>query len=286
MQTNLTPFAELQARTFLWRALLTFIASLIIVVILFRDESAEKRSAVMFLLLYAIFFFFCLPVLSRARISYQRLLGRCPPWATLKNYTFLAVPLVIFSVASGYLLYFPLSYLVPQFVQAWFLESPPLLIVGQGYEVVLTNLLNFSTTALVAPVFEEFFYRGILLTRWTIKWGIRRAILASSLVFALPHPDLIGAFFFGYVMAALYIQTKNLFVPICVHIANNVIALAIGLTATLLSASDSPETLAEFQASWWLGLIAIVIITPWAIWFTKRYFPKATWQVPYFAEEV
>ena len=282
MQTNLTPFAELRARTFLWRALLAFIASLIIVVILFRDESAEKRSAVMSLLLYAIFFFFCLPVLSRARISYQRLWGRCPSWATFKNYTVLAVPLVIFSVAAGYLLYFPLSYLVPQFVQAWYLEFP----LPEEPEDVLTNLLNFSTTALVAPVFEEFFCRGILLTRWTTKWGIRRAILASSLVFALPHPDLIGAFFFGYVMAALYIQTKNLFVPICVHIANNVIALAIGLTATLLSASDSPETLAEFQASWWLGLIAIVIITPWAIWFTKRYFPKATWQVPYFAEEV
>ena len=286
MQTNLTPFAELRARTFLWRALLTFIVSVIIVVILFRDESAEKRSAVMSLLLYAIFFFFCLPLLSRARISYQRLLGRCPSWATFKNYTVLVVPLVIFSVAAGYLLYFPLSYLVPQFVQAWFLEFPPFLIVGQGYEVVLTNLLNFSTTALVAPVFEEFFCRGILLTRWTTKWGIRRAILASSLVFALPHPNLIGAFFFGYVMAVLYIQTKNLFVPIYVHIANNVIALAIELTATLLSESDSPETLAEFQASWWLGLIAIVIITPWAIRFTKRHFPKATWQVPYFAEEV
>lgn len=282
MQTNLTPFAELRARTFLWRALLTFIASVIIVVILFRDGSAEKRSAVMSLLLYAIFFFFCLPLLSRARISYQRLLGRCPSWATFKNHTVLVVPLVIFSVAAGYLLYFPLSYLVPQFVQAWYLEFP----LPQEPEDVLTNLLNFSTIALVAPVFEEFFCRGILLTRWTTKWGIRRAILASSLVFALPHPNLIGAFFFGYVMAVLYIQTKNLFVPIYVHIANNVIALAGGLTATLLSESDSPETLAEFQASWWLGLIAIVIITPWAIRFTKRHFPKATWQVPYFAEEV
>lgn len=282
MQTNLTPFAELRARTFLWRALLTFIVSVIIVVILFRDESAEKRSAVMSLLLYAIFFFFCLPVLSRARISYQRLLGRCPSWATFKNHTVLVVPLVIFSVAAGYLLYFPLSYLVPQFVQAWYLEFP----LPEEPEDVLTNLLNFSTTALVAPVFEEFFCRGILLTRWTTKWGIRRAILASSLVFALPHPNLIGAFFFGYVMAVLYIQTKNLFVPIYVHIANNVIALAIELTATLLSESDSPETLAEFQASWWLGLIAIVIITPWAIRFIKRHFPKATWQVPYFAEEV
>ena len=276
MQTNLTPFAELRARTFLWRALLALLASLII------GESAEKKEAVTFLLLYPIFFFLCLPVLFRARISYQRLWGRFPPWATLKNYTFLAVPLVIFSVAASYLLYFPLSYLVPQFVQAWYLEYP----LPQEPEDVLTNLLNFSTTALIAPVFEEFFFRGILLTRWTTKWGIRRAILASSLVFALLHADLIGAFFFGYVMAVLYIQTKNLFVPICVHIANNVIALASGLTATLLSESDSPETLAEFQASWWLGLLAIVMITPWAIRFIKRHFPKANWRAPYFAEEV
>ena len=104
--------------------------------------------------------------------------------------------------------FFPLSFLFPGFVKWWLIEASPTIIWTSGDQYVIANLLNLFSGVLIAPMLEEFFFRGILLTRWTIKWNVVRAVISSSVVFAVLHTDLMGSFCFACVMAILYIRTK------------------------------------------------------------------------------
>ena len=51
-----------------------------------------------------------------------------------------------------------------------------------------------------------------------------------------------------------------------------------------IDSSISYETIAGFQESWSIGLIALVISVPCVILFWKRYIPKTDWRVPYLIE--
>lgn len=279
---QIDPFDRIRARALVLHALLALIATGITVAI-FTDNPSPLRTALIVSLLYVFFTLFTFRMLSRAGLSYSRLCGTLPAWCTLGLYSLWAVPLIILSIASVYLLYLPLSFLFPEFVQSWFIEysAPTFWESGDGY--VLANLLSLLTTVLIGPVLEEFFFRGILLTRWTAKWGITWAIIVSSIIFGFLHINPIGGFCFGCAMAILYIRTKSLFVSMCVHIVNNGISCIIELLTMDLDDSTS-ETVAEFQESWWIGLVGFAIITPFVIYFWKHYILKTDWRVPYLTE--
>ena len=285
MQDN--PFEtrrELRARKLLMGGILALIATIITNVIFFRFGSSPLSSALFVLFAYGFFFLFNFGGLSRVGLSYDRLFGAFPAWRTLGRYVLWVVPLVVVSIAATYILYLPLSYVVPGFVKLWYLESSTVMIWTEGDNYTLANAVNYLTIVLVAPVMEEFFARGILLTRWTVKWGAPRAIIASSIVFGLLHTNFIGGFSFACVMAILYIRTKSLFIPISLHILNNLTAwIAVSVTMDL----DTPvsyQTIAEFQESWAVGLIALVISVPCVILFWRRYISKNDWRIPYLTE--
>ena len=92
----------------------------------------------------------------------------------------------------------------------------------------------FLTGALVAPLAEEIFFRGILYGFFR-RWGIWAAIVLSTLLFVLSHTtantlpvtQLIG----GVLFAVAYEFEKNLLVPITIHILGN---LAIFTLAAII----------------------------------------------------
>lgn len=291
MQTNLTPFEKIRFRALVGYAILAFIATVFTLIIFgailpawFKGESSPLQGTLTLLLFYVFFSLFTFRMLSRAGLSYSRLCGRFPAWRTLGQYSLWAIPLVIFSLSSIFLLYFPLSFFMPEFFQEWFIERDAPAIGPSGDKHILANLLDFFTAVLLAPIIEEFFFRGILLTRWAIKWGVSRSILASSLVFALLHQDPIGPFCFGYVMAIFYIQTKSLFIPMVTHIVNNSIPSIVGWFGVLFGNDSSQLTIEDFQELWPIGLLGFVILTPCAIYFWKCYILKTDWRVPYLFE--
>ena len=281
---QIDPFEKIRARALVGYAILTLIATIIAIAI-FTDKPSPLRTALTILLLYVFFSLFAFKLLSRAGLSYGRLCGTFPTWRTLGLYSLWAGPLVTLSIASIYLLYLPLSFLFPEFVQSWLIEHSAPTFWKSGDHYILASLLSLFTTVLIGPVLEEFFFRGILLTRWTTKWGVTWAILVSSTIFALLHVNPIGGFCFGCAMAIFYIRTKSLFVPMCVHIANNAIAC---VTEFLTMDLDDPtsETLAGFQESWWIGLAGLAISIPFIFQFWRRYISNINWQVPYLSESL
>lgn len=84
------------------------------------------------------------------------------------------------------------------------------------------------TTTVTSPIAEEFIFRGLLLNRLIKKTNIWGGILISSLLFAAVHTQaekLIATFLFGIIASLIYLKTKNLFVPILIHILHNSLAL-------------------------------------------------------------
>lgn len=293
MQGDSTPFERrIRARALGLYAILAYIAATVGYIILgrflpawFRSKPAPFPEALFSVLIYVFFFLFTFRMLSRSDLSYRRLFGTLPGWGQLVRYSLWGVPTVIVSMAAFYLLFFPLSFLFPRLVKVWIIDLYPILIWTSGDKYVLANLLNVLMVVIVAPVFEEFYVRGILLTRWTVKWGVIPAVIVSSVAFSLPHIiNPIGIFFAGCVLAVFYIRTQSLFVPIGIHFVNNLLSWIILLLGTRFGIPTSPRTITEFQESWWIGLIALVISVPCVILFWRRYVSKTDWRVPYLTE--
>ena len=97
-----------------------------------------------------------------------------------------------------------------------------------------TLVTFFLTGAIVAPLAEEIFFRGILYGFFR-RWGISVAIILSTLLFVLSHTtgntlpvtQLIG----GILFAVSYEVEKNLMVPITIHTLGN---LAIFTLAAII----------------------------------------------------
>ena len=293
MQVDSTPFERrIRARALGIYAILAYIATIVGFIILgrflpagFTSRPAPLPEAISWLMLFVFFFLFTFRMLSRSGLSYRRLFGAFPGWGQLVRYSLWVVPTVIVSIAALYLLFLPLSFLFPRLVRVWLIDLYPTLVWTSGDNYVLANLLNLFVIVIVAPVFEEFYVRGILLTRWTVKWGVIPAVIVSSVAFSLPHIiNLIGMFCVGCVLAVFYIRTQSLFVPIGIHFVNNLIAWIIALLGAIFGIPTSYRTVTEFQESWWIGLIALVISVPCVILFWKRYVSKTDWRVPYLTE--
>lgn len=131
---------------------------------------------------------------------------------------------ISFGVAAGVVLF--ISYLAGIKVTALFRMQLP----SESDRFIIFLLVG----ALIGPVAEEIFFRGILygfLRRWGIPW----AVILSTLLFALPHApssgpaipvtQLIG----GILFAVAYEIEKNLLVPITIHSLGNLAIFILGL---------------------------------------------------------
>lgn len=91
-------------------------------------------------------------------------------------------------------------------------------------------ILIFLTIVILAPIFEEFFFRGVLLQSFEKKVGIINAIIFSSLFWALFHPVLswiIQIFILGLLLGVLSFHFKSTLPSIIIHGLNNLFSLIL-----------------------------------------------------------
>ena len=134
----------------------------------------------------------------------------------LKNIPLAFLPLAIMGTLALAFLVDPIEQIIP---------------ISEIYQEYFTELLSlkvysFIVVVLVGPILEEILFRGIILKSFLKNDSALKAILLSSLFFAIIHLNLIqfttafiGGAFFGY----LYWQTKSLSICIIAHIIHNVI---------------------------------------------------------------
>ncbi len=105
----------------------------------------------------------------------------------------------------------------------------------------------FLTAVVLAPILEEFIFRGLLLERWSFKWGVRRGLLLTSLAFALVHfPShgvmVTGPFLAGFLLGYLRLRFASLWLPILAHMVNNALVILVLFIVVWLDPSSLNET--------------------------------------------
>ncbi|NEO36040.1 MAG: CPBP family intramembrane metalloprotease [Moorea sp. SIOASIH] len=153
----------------------------------------------------------------------------------------------------------------------------------------LIGMLFFSFSIIVlAPLLEELFFRGIILQKWAIKWGIKAGILTSSLLFAICHLNfnIVPLFISGTIYCVLYFKTGKLIVPIICHSLHNTIVTISMIGQYYSSSNGELISINDYQASMepLLGQKAVIAAISFAVImvFLYRNFPKQDDILPYY----
>jgi membrane protease YdiL (CAAX protease family) len=285
------PFSRLKARLVLGGcglALVVTIFLLVFALIFLRiglgrmpDMGSPMVFPVLGVLFYGLQLLLILYLLRRAPLRPAVLFGESMRWNLFRGYRSLPVLLFGASMAGYFLLFFPLSYAMPRWIDRYlFQQRTPEMFHTSGTAYHVGDVLMMLVIVFLGPIVEELIFRGVLLTRWTLKWSVRKSMLLTSILFGLLHREVIGHVFFGYVMAVLYIETKSLYVPIAMHIANNGIAWILNAVFVVWG-HGTKSTLGSFQSSWRFNLTLTLIVVPWAVWFVSRHRPTSNWKMPY-----
>ena len=93
-------------------------------------------------------------------------------------------------------------------------------------------ILGVITTILVAPILEEFIFRGFLFSQLKVTLGNWGAISLSSLAWTSLHFQyelkiLFILFLFGLILGFLRWKYNSLFLVMALHAINNLVAFTI-----------------------------------------------------------
>ncbi|WP_432644932.1 CPBP family intramembrane glutamic endopeptidase [Methanobrevibacter sp.] len=177
--------------------------------------------------------------------------------------------LTILSSISNYLLPFPILVFLMKKLDTQKLETNKLnvktfliyicititlMLIGNIIGLIITNLLggvlqidisnpaqnlihsaglwlNVLLISIIGPIFEEYFFRKLLIDR-TIKYGARVSIILSAILFGLFHGNLNQFFYctlIGGFFAYVYIKTGKLTYTILLHIIINMMGSVVSL---------------------------------------------------------
>lgn len=142
----------------------------------------------------------------------------------------------------------------------------------KGFEMLLDyKIAGFITVCILAPVFEEILFRGILL-RGLLQHQINPvlAIGVSSLLFGIAHLNpwqFMGAGMLGVAFGYVYYRTKSLWLCVFLHALNNTISFLM-----MIKFQTMEENLTDPNI-WYLPFLGlfISILIGWGIFeLTKK----------------
>ena len=112
------------------------------------------------------------------------------------------------------------------------------LFIGGQHFAWFDFAITFVSVAILAPFFEELYFRGLLHRWFRARWQMWPAIIASSVIFGLAHLDSAGvafsSFILGIVMALAYEKTGSLWISIAIHVFNNGLGIILVYLVTYL----------------------------------------------------
>lgn len=109
-------------------------------------------------------------------------------------------------------------------------QAPFLPLFGED---LIGKSVAFLIIVILAPILEEFLFRGFLYKRLLTRWKMLPASLFSALLFACLHfefSSIFPLFFLGLVLNAIYSRTGSLKGCLAFHVLNNLIAFTVSIT--------------------------------------------------------
>ena len=236
---------------------------------LLRDDSSMLSLA--FFLSGYLILFVCYWLCWCRSHTLRTAFGQFPATDARTKLLLLVPALFAISMFTVYLVFYPLSISHPQWVESWLLDMPEILRPMDEIRDIRYNVANILAVVVFAPVVEEFVFRGFLLGRMQKKFGLKPAMVLSSILFAILHGEILGAFIFGIFMCLLRYQYRSLWAPTIVHMANNLLVTLIVFIDQILLANHYEYTIEEFQSYWWIGVIGMIYGVPALFYYYRRY---------------
>jgi membrane protease YdiL (CAAX protease family) len=158
----------------------------------------------------------------------------------------------------------------------------------QSSASVLAGLVAYLLFNIAVAFYEELAFRGYILQNLTPDWGVVAAVLVSSIFFGVFHglnPNvtwlaLLNIFLAGVVLAACYLVTRSMWLPMAFHFSWNFVQGPIlsfplsGLTTTgLLITRSGGNTLltgGAFGPEGGLFSTAVLCLTLLLLWGWRR----------------
>ena len=278
------PFTSLKFRDLVLRFIVLSFLNGFLLLFLERNSSLKLNQQDSVIIIYiCLFVLLCLWTLKdfgRLRAKVKYVVGDFPTNYNWLGLTWLVQLTIIFSVSSSIILFDLLSLAAPSFLEQLLRSVADTPSVDNSNSFA-SNLLVIITFCLVAPVTEEFLFRGIILQRWATKWGICTGLISSSLLFGFVHPNPIGLSLAGMIWGVLYIKTRSLVVPIAFHALNNIVAVLPQLLPADSSNSKSTLTIQNLQSFWWIGVVMMVFSLPLLLRFVWKNWPNKNTIIPY-----
>ena len=86
-------------------------------------------------------------------------------------------------------------------------------------------IITLISTCLIGPIIEELMFRGIIYNELKNKYKIMKAILMTTIFFAVIHFNIIQILYalaIGFILIFVYEKYKNIKAPIVLHMASNI----------------------------------------------------------------
>lgn len=237
------------------------------------------------ILVFVCFAFILFKEFQKLGLNFNQILGD-KRRINLKLIGLIAVLELAFNHGFNSLLLYNLSFVFPEYVEEF---------LNKKYFTNISEIIAFSfSVVILSPLIEEFFFRGIVLQKWVIKWEAKTGVLTSSLLFAILHFrfDIISLFFGGIILSILYFKTRSLLAPILCHLFYNTGILMFTVSKYLSESAIERNALIsvkDYQASIQplLGqrVFLIAISVPFLIYFVYKNFPGNNAIIPYYANQ-
>lgn len=255
-----SPFRRLRfGRLVLWPILGTVVV--LVVVLMLPHASFGEGTIAFFYVAYGLLLLAALSACRRAGVPVAAVMGTPPedrrPWFTAG----LLGPLALaFSAVS---LWATVT-LASHFIPGWASNQVSGQAGPEGFLDALNTthrLLLALNVTLLAPVAEEFVFRGMLMRRWIASRGFWPGIVGSAVVFSLLHPpNWLGSFAFGIVAGVLYLWSGSLLLPIVAHVINNLFVTLTILAGEIAPSEPEPvPTIDELQAQWLMPVVMLLL---------------------------
>ncbi len=226
------PFKKIKIRHFIPYAVLWFVLTIgaEFIVGIFEISSSREEAilkTINGLLLYSLMLVFIVRKLKKNGYSLRTVFfSRDFEKIKIHHLLFILFILIIFSISSFYVSYYPVSLIFPDFATSVVSKNRGL----DSFDIkniTTVNIIYMMTICFIAPFVEEIFFRGFLLNRLAQKKNMVFGLITSSLLFGLFHDNVLGMFGFGIVMSVLLLRTKSLHYSILCHMCNNTIPYII-----------------------------------------------------------
>ena len=135
-------------------------------------------------------------------------------------------------------------------------------------------ITTFLTLAIMAPLFEEWLCRGVIMRGLMYNLNPTKAIMWSALIFGVMHMNpwqSVPAFLIGILLGWLYWRTRCIWVPIFVHFINNGSSFLIMIFYPDISMDATIRDLIPGNQYYMLYIVAVILLTTIIALMHKKY---------------